>query len=71
MAEATTARAFGDRLFRFSARRADTGIGLHVGRESSGSAVFPTRGLGRFVSYVSKHDAPTIIDLGPVVGANR
>lgn len=68
--DATTFGTLGDRLFRFGARRADAGIGFSVDRDSSENAVFPTRGLGRFVSYVSKRDSPTIIDLGPVVGAN-
>ena len=68
--DATTFGTLGDRLLRLGARRADSGLGLRVDRDSPESAVFPTRGLGRFVSYVSKRDAPTIVDLGPVVGAN-
>ena len=54
---------------RFGQRRggAETAVGGH---EPPLDQVFPTRALSSFLSLLSTTEAPVVLDLGPVVGAN-
>ena len=70
MADATTVRAFGDRLFGLGASRDSIGGLADSLRHSAEGSVYPTRGLGQFLRYLGKAASPTILDLGPVVGDN-
>ena len=70
MGDATTVRTFGDLLFRFGVRRAEGRTGLVDDLPAPDGSIFPTRGLGRFLHYLGQTVAPTILDLGPVVGDN-
>ena len=52
----------------FSRRRKDDSDGADLG--AADSPVHPTKALGKFLSLLSAHDQPLLVDLGASVGAN-
>ena len=52
----------------FSRRRKDESDGADAG--ASDSPVLPTKALGKFLSSLSAHDQPLLVDLGASVGSN-
>ena len=52
----------------FSRRRKDESDGADAG--AADSPVLPTKALGKFLSSLSAHDQPLLVDLGASVGSN-
>jgi hypothetical protein len=48
----------------------DSPGGASPRRQADAGSVVPTKALGKFLSYLGAHDAPVLLDLGPVVGSN-
>ena len=70
MADVGTVRGFGDRLLRLGGLRVESALSLTDAADATTEGVFPTRGLQRFLSYLSRRESPALVDLGPVVGSN-
>ena len=72
----------GDKVRSFGGFLSRLGGGLHQGDSDPGAPVLPhrhapeegtvvpTKALRKFLSYLVAHDAPVLLDLGPVVGSN-
>jgi hypothetical protein len=67
MAGAT--RSFSDLFTRLGGRRAADEPAATL-RSSDDEPKYPTKALGKFIKLLQARDAPTLIDLGPVVGKN-
>ncbi len=66
-------REISDLVSRFGGRRGTFWATLERGSlvvRDGGDGVFPTRGLGRFLDSLRGRDAPVVLDIGAVVGAN-
>jgi len=55
-------------LNRLSTRKTDDEA--PVSRGASPAQVFPTKALRKFLTSLTQHESPVLLDLGPVVGGN-
>jgi hypothetical protein len=55
---------------RLAPRRTEPDARLHDAAAVGDDPVFATKALGKFLSTLTSHESPVLLDLGPVVGSN-